>query len=158
MQTLPRHPKTSEPSAPERKAQESRESHYTSKDVNSTESSKISWHKVETSQEGTELAVKVSTEENSQTRTSQISIQEGESSLWLMQDQAQMDLNSSCASWPLHISTEDIVFSAKFPEEWKFLTRLRIHLSVKAMCLNRQSASQTVDSFEESKKQILALR
>ena len=118
-----KHPKTSDNYALEKKASENQESHYTLRDPASTESSKASWHKVETSQGEMELVARVSMERSLQMRISNLNTQEGESYRWLMQDQAQMDLNSSCVSLKHHIWMAHMLFSEEFPVVWMFLTR-----------------------------------
>ena len=90
--------RTSELSAQERKELENLESHSTTRDPSSTESSTISWPKEEISQLETELEESPSTEWSSQTRTSNASISAEEISLWLTLVQTPMVPNSSSPS------------------------------------------------------------
>mgnify|MGYP001591394343 CR=1 FL=1 len=79
----------------EKRELERAESHYITKVHHSTELLLNSWHKVETSLLKMELEVSLSMAQNSKMKISLPSTLLEEIFQWQMQDQTQMDLNSS---------------------------------------------------------------
>merc|ERR1712086_84674 len=109
--------RTSDAFVQEKRVSDNWESHFISRDPNSTESSLDSWLRAVTSLLEMEPEVIQSLVQTSKMRTSHANILVKVSSPWLTLDQEPTALSSSCASPQPLISMEHMSFSAKSSKE-----------------------------------------